>query len=169
MQQRDVEANGFTFRVRTAGDRHHPAVLLLHGFPETGFMWERLMPALAQAGYFAIAPDQRGTSPLARPEGVEHYRIDRFVEDALAVARALGVERFHLVGHDSGGTVAWRLAAFHPRKVVSLTAMSVSHPERSFPLKSWIVRSGTTASPAAAAATAGARMAKMCGSMVRRS
>src|SRR5690348_16946213 len=92
-------------------------------------MWERLMLALAEAGYFAIAPDQRGYSPLARPVGIEHYQIDKLVQDVLAIARQLRVERFHLVGHDSGGSVAWRLGAFHPQKVVSLTALSASHLE----------------------------------------
>ena len=129
IQHVEVQANGFTFRVRTAGDRHRPAVILLHGFPETAFMWERLMPVLAEAGYFVIAPDQRGYSPLARPVGVEHYQIDKLVHDVLAIARELGVRRFHLVGHDSGGSVSWRLAAFYPQKVISLTALSASHLE----------------------------------------
>ena len=80
--------------------------MLLHGFPETGFMWERLMPSIAQAGYFVRAPDQRGYSPLARPVGVEHYQIDKLVDDVLAIGKALGAERFHLVGHGAGGTVS---------------------------------------------------------------
>jgi len=103
--------------------------MLLHGFPETGFMWERLMPSIAQAGYFVMAPDQRGYSPLARPVGVEHYQIDKLVDDVLAIGKALGAERFHLVGHGAGGTVSWRLAAFHPQNVTSLTVLSASHLE----------------------------------------
>jgi hypothetical protein len=109
----EVSANGFRFTADVAGDAGAPLVLLLHGFPQTRYTWRHQLPALAAAGYRAVAPDQRGYSPGARPSGVEHYGIDALLGDALAIADACGAQRFHLVGHDWGGQLAWLLAARH--------------------------------------------------------
>ena len=78
-------------------------------------------------GYRAVAPSQRGYSRGARPEGVEAYTVTELCADVLAMAAALGRERFHLVGHDWGGSVAWALAGEHPEAVASLTAVSTPH------------------------------------------
>jgi pimeloyl-ACP methyl ester carboxylesterase len=75
-------------------------VLLLHGFPETDESYRAFLPALADAGYYAVAPNQRGYSPGARPDGVDAYAIDHLTSDTLALATALGADRFQLVGHD---------------------------------------------------------------------
>ena len=102
-------------------------VLLLHGFPQTGTCWHDALNTLADAGYRAVAPSQRGYSYGARPESVEAYRVTELCADVLAMAAALGRERFHLVGHDWGGSVAWALAGEHPKAVASLTAVSTPH------------------------------------------
>jgi pimeloyl-ACP methyl ester carboxylesterase len=124
----EVSANGFRFTADVAGDAGAPLVLLLHGFPQTRYTWRHQLPALAAAGYRAVAPDQRGYSPGARPSGVEHYGIDALLGDALAIADACGAKRFHLVGHDWGGQLAWLLAARHPERVRTLTMHSRPHP-----------------------------------------
>ena len=98
--------------------------MLLHGFPQTSACWTPLLEALAAAGYRAVAPDQRGYSPEARPTAVRAYRLPKLVADVLAVAYWLGAARIHLVGHDWGGVVAWRLAGWHPDRVATLTAVS---------------------------------------------
>ena len=103
-------------------------VLLLHGFPQSSHQWRHLLPPLASAGFCAVAPDQRGYSPRARPADVEAYHVDHLVGDALAVAEQLGWDRFHLVGHDWGAVVAWVLAARHPDRLHTVTAVSVPHP-----------------------------------------
>jgi pimeloyl-ACP methyl ester carboxylesterase len=103
-------------------------VFLLHGFPQSSYEWRYLLPVLAQAGFRAVAPDQRGYSPEARPDGVEAYHMDHLVADVLAMADRLGAERFHVVGHDGGAAVAWTIAARHPDRLRSLTAVSVPHP-----------------------------------------
>ncbi|MFN8016570.1 MAG: alpha/beta hydrolase [Acidimicrobiales bacterium] len=108
-------------------------VLLLHGFPETSWAWRYVQPPLAAAGYRSVAPDQRGYSPGARPADPARYAIDALVDDALGMADALGWDRFHLVGHDWGGTVAWHLAARAPGRVQSLAVASTPHP-RAWPL-----------------------------------
>jgi pimeloyl-ACP methyl ester carboxylesterase len=122
-----VDAGGLVFDGVAAGPVDGRLVLLLHGFPESSYEWRFALPALAAAGYRAVAFDQRGYSPGARPEGVEHYRIDHLVADVLAVADDMGGHRFDLVGHDWGAAVAWHVAARYPDRVRTLTAVSVPH------------------------------------------
>lgn len=124
----EIEANGFRFRCRCAGmEQGGEAVLLLHGFPETSHMWVPLLERLAAEGYRALAPDQRGYSPEARPKGADQYRYERLVEDVIALADAVGFGRFHLIGHDHGAGVGWALVGRDPRRVASWTALSVPH------------------------------------------
>jgi len=123
-----IAANGGSFTADVAGPERGELVLLLHGFPQTRHTWRAELAALAAAGHRAVAPDQRGYSPGARPAGIESYRIESLVADALALADALGAERFHLVGHDWGGHLAWILAAREPRRVRTLSVLSRPHP-----------------------------------------
>jgi pimeloyl-ACP methyl ester carboxylesterase len=123
-----VAVGNLSFTVDIAGPASGAPVLLLHGFPETRRMWRHQLEALARAGYRAMAPDQRGYSAGARPEGVEHYATDLLVGDALSLMDALGVARFHLVGHDWGGQLAWLIAAAHADRVLSLSVLSRPHP-----------------------------------------
>jgi len=124
----ELAANGFRFTADVAGEAGAPLVLLLHGFPQTRYTWRHQLPALAAAGFRALAPDQRGYSPGARPSGVEHYAVDALLADALALADTQDVSRFDLVGHDWGGQLAWLLAARHPERVRTLTVLSRPHP-----------------------------------------
>ncbi|MCW3816766.1 alpha/beta hydrolase [Micromonospora sp. DR5-3] len=123
-----VDARGLTFEVRTCGPEDGVPVLLLHGFPQHGGEWDGVVPALHAAGLRTYALDQRGYSPGARPAAVEAYRIPELVADAAGVLDALGVKAAHVVGHDWGAIVAWGLAAVHPERVRTLTAVSVPHP-----------------------------------------
>lgn len=123
---REIMANGLQFACREQGDAGEP-VILLHGFPETSHMWLPLMDALATAGYRCLAPDQRGYSRGARPEGIEAYRYEHLAEDIVALADGVGFERFHLVGHDHGAGVGWMVAYTYSERVRSWTAMSVPH------------------------------------------
>jgi pimeloyl-ACP methyl ester carboxylesterase len=116
------------FRARAAGPPDGELVLLLHGFPQTSWSYRHQLEALGDAGYRAVAFDQRGYSSEARPAGVERYRIPHFVADVLAVADELGGFEFHLVGHDWGAAVAWQVAGRHQDRLRTLTALSVPHP-----------------------------------------
>jgi len=118
----------YRFDGRAAGPSDGPLVLLLHGFPQSSYQWRFQLPVLAAAGFRAVAPDQRGYSPGARPEEVEAYHLDRLAEDAVAMADVLGADRFHLVGHDWGGFLAWMVAARHGGRLLSVTAVSSPHP-----------------------------------------
>jgi len=122
----EVEANGLTFRVRSAGSSGEP-VMLLHGFPETSHMWTPLLERLEADGYQAMAPDQRGYSPGARPASVDDYEYLNLIADVLALADARGWGRFHLVGHDHGAGVSWSTAHAHPERLLSHSALSVPH------------------------------------------
>ena len=123
-----VHARGMVFEARAAGSPGGRGVLLLHGFPQTSASWQHQLPALGALGMRALAFDQRGYSPGARPPEVRDYTLGELVEDALAVADDQGFERFDVVGHDWGAMVAWVIAARHPKRVRSLTALSVPHP-----------------------------------------
>jgi pimeloyl-ACP methyl ester carboxylesterase len=127
----DVELfdiNGLTFEVRTAGPKRGELVILLHGFPESSYEWRHQITALAAAGYRVLAPNLRGTSPGARPSDVEAYSLLNLVDDVLKLADAAKARRFHLVGHDWGGMVAWGTAQLFGGRLLSLTAVSVPHP-----------------------------------------
>src|SRR5215467_3294021 len=91
-----------------------PLVLLLHGASESFHMWRAQLPALAAAGFRAVAPSQRGYSAGARPPAADlaGYTIDLLIADTMAIAAACGTgkRRFHLVGHDWGGSIAWGIA-----------------------------------------------------------
>jgi pimeloyl-ACP methyl ester carboxylesterase len=124
--------SGLTFTADVAGPAGGPLVLLLHGFPESRHSWREALPELAKAGYRAVAPDQRGYSPGARPDPADlsNYAFDRLVGDALEIAAAAGYggKRFHLAGHDWGGQVSWGVANAHPERLASLTVLSRPHP-----------------------------------------
>ena len=121
-----------TFDALTAGVSGAPLVLLLHGFAESMHCWRAQVTALGDMGYRAIAPSQRGYSPGARPDPREfsHYLIDRLMDDAMAIVAAAGYgdARFHLVGHDWGGSISWGLADRYQERLASLTILSRPHP-----------------------------------------
>jgi len=119
---------GLQFRVRVRGPRDGDPVLLLHGFPQHAGMWDRVAPILHDAGLCTIAPDQRGYSPGARPAEIAAYRTSECAADAVALLDTVGAERAHVIGHDWGAMVGWRLAAHHADRVRTFTAISVPHP-----------------------------------------
>ena len=116
-----------TFDVRDRGPMGGPVAVLLHGFPERSSDWDAVAVRLHAAGVRTVAPDQRGYSPGARPSSRGSYRIAALVDDVLALVARIGVS-VHLVGHDWGAAVAWRMAAEHPAVVRTLTTVSVPHP-----------------------------------------
>ncbi|HEY2796089.1 MAG TPA: alpha/beta hydrolase, partial [Micromonosporaceae bacterium] len=122
-----LNVRGFTFDVALAGPVDGRPILLLHGFPQNRTQWDRLLPHLHAAGFTTIAPDQRGYSAGARPSEVEAYAIDELVADAVGILDALGLDAIDVVGHDWGAIVGWHLAAEHPDRVRSFTAVSVPH------------------------------------------
>jgi len=123
-----VDVGDLTFDVRVDGPSDGPPILLLHGFPETSLSWAAVTPMLATAGLRVYAPDQLGYSPGARPDEVDAYSLPNLAQVTADLMTALDLPRAHVVGHDWGANVAWALAAWHPDRVRTLTAVSVPHP-----------------------------------------
>jgi pimeloyl-ACP methyl ester carboxylesterase len=126
---KQVNVGDFTFDVRMAGPDDGEVVILLHGFPQTSYEWRHQIRALAAAGFRAVAPDQRGYSPGARPPAVEGYVLPLLVQDVIGLADAIGAERFHVAGHDWGAVVAWGVAIVARDRVITANPVSVPHPD----------------------------------------
>lgn len=122
-----VPASGVTLHVRQAG--RGPAVLLLHGFPDSSKLWLEVAPRLIAAGFRVIAPDLRGFGESDAPAAVGEYALGHVVADLRALlTRLTHDEPVHVVGHDWGAVAGWCFALEHPQVVRSLAALSVGHP-----------------------------------------
>jgi pimeloyl-ACP methyl ester carboxylesterase len=123
-----IRGDGIELEVHDDGDRDGPPVLLVHGFPDSSYLWRHQVEALTGAGLRTVVPDMRGFGESEKPAAVEHYRLMRAVADLVAVLDALDIARVRLVGHDWGAAVAWLFAALQPDRVDRLVALSVGHP-----------------------------------------
>lgn len=134
---RHVRTNGIEMNLAEAG--RGPLVVLCHGFPELSYSWRHQLPALARAGYHAVAPDQRGYGDTSRPEEVEAYDIIQLTDDMLGLLDALDEEAAVFVGHDWGAPVVWNLALRAPERVRAVVALSVPYTPRSLrpPTEIW--------------------------------
>ncbi len=99
-----------------------PAVIFVHGFPDLALTWQKQLPAVAAAGYRAIAPDMRGYGGSSCPPNVEDYAIDQLTGDLAALLDALEIDKAVFVGHDWGGFVVWAMSVLHPDRVVGIAA-----------------------------------------------
>jgi pimeloyl-ACP methyl ester carboxylesterase len=126
-----VDCNGVGFSAVVDGPEGGPAVVLLHGWPDSSRVWRHQVPALAAAGHRVIAPDLRGFGDSDRPEGTEAYRMRLLGGDVVGIVEALGVAGpFAVVGHDWGAALAWMLASvFAADRVERLAVLSAGHPE----------------------------------------
>ncbi len=124
-----LTVSNLVFDILTEGESYNEPVILLHGFPETNHMWASLMQDLGKNGFYCVAPNQRGYSPGARPNGKRNYSIENLTNDILQISRTLGVEKFHLVGHDWGAIVGWHFVQHHPDLILSWSALSVPHSQ----------------------------------------
>lgn len=132
-----LSANGLSHFVRDSGDEAAPPAILLHGFPDSSAVWDRTTPLLLEAGFRVIAPDLRGFGETDMAAKVADYEIATgAVKDVLAIMDALGAGKAHVAGHDFGAPVAWALAAQHPDRFRTLTAISVGH-SRAFLKAGW--------------------------------
>jgi pimeloyl-ACP methyl ester carboxylesterase len=125
---RIVQTNGIRMHIAEAGQG--PLVLLLHGFPELWYSWRHQLPALAEAGYHAVAPDVRGYGRSDAPEPIEAYAMKEHLADALGILDALGAENAVIVGHDWGAPMAWNSAVLHPDRYRAVVGMSVPFLQR---------------------------------------
>jgi pimeloyl-ACP methyl ester carboxylesterase len=122
-----LKVNGYAFDSLSAGSEDGELVLFLHGFPQFADVWLEIMQPVSKAGFHAVAVDQRGYSPGARPPATGDYAVDFLTSDILAFADAFGARQFHLVAHDWGGVLAWQIAAQDPDRLLTLTVLSTAH------------------------------------------
>jgi pimeloyl-ACP methyl ester carboxylesterase len=120
---------GVEIEVFVEGPADGPAVLFMHGWPDTHRLWRYQVKALSEAGYRTIAPDLRGFGESDKPEDVEAYKLAHTVVDMVAVLDACDVASARVVCHDWGAVAGWGFAAFVPDRVERLVAMSVGHPK----------------------------------------
>ena len=129
LRERRIALPDVTLHVVEAGPEDGPTVILLHGFPETGWGWRHQIGALARAGFRVVVPDQRGYGLSDKPGPVGAYRLARLGGDVVALADAIGAPTIGLAGHDWGGIVAWWVAARHPERVGRLAILNAPHPD----------------------------------------
>ncbi len=124
-EPRFVETNGLRMAVYEQGQG--PAVIFLHGFPELAYSWRHQLPALAQAGYRAIAPDLRGYGRTTAPPAVTDYRMSELIADIHGLLDALELERATFVGHDWGALILWHMAMLAPQRIERLVILNIPH------------------------------------------
>ena len=129
LTHRYLNVNGLRMHVAEQGQG--PLVVLCHGWPELGRSWRHQLPALAAAGFRAVAPDMRGYGQTDAPSDVAAYSILHLVGDVVALVAALGEQKAYVVGHDWGSTVAWNAAAMRPDLFPAVVGMSVPARARS--------------------------------------
>ena len=127
-EPRFVSTNGLRMAVYEQGQG--PAVLLLHGFPELAYSWRHQLPALANAGFRAIAPDLRGYGRTGGPDDVEAYGIHDLMADVEGMMDALGLDTATLVGHDWGALLMWHFAMSKPERIDRLVGLNIPHTPR---------------------------------------
>ena len=120
-------STGVTLNVALAGDPASPAVILLHGFPESHRTWREVAPRLHDE-FCLVMPDQRGFAGSDLPQNVDAYKTDLLIDDIFALADALSLDRFAVVGHDWGGAVAWGAALRGDARLTRLAIVNAPHP-----------------------------------------
>ena len=128
LRHRVLSANGIRIHCAEQGDG--PVVLFVHGFPESWYSWRHQLPAMAEAGYRAVAIDVRGYGRSSKPVAVDAYRMVNLVGDNLGVLDALGVDRAAIIGHDWGSPIAANSALLRPDRFASLALLSVPYSPR---------------------------------------
>jgi pimeloyl-ACP methyl ester carboxylesterase len=127
---RMIETNGIHLHVAEQGEG--PIVILCHGFPECWYSWRHQLPALAKAGFRAVAPDLRGYGRSDRPEEVEKYTILHNIGDIVGLVDALGAKQAVIAGHDIGAAIAWQTALLRPDRFRAVIALSPPFRSRGF-------------------------------------
>ena len=125
---RTIETNGIRMRLAEAGAG--PLVVLCHGFPESWYSWRHQLPALAEAGFRAVAPDMRGYGQTDRPEPIDQYTLLHMIGDMVGLLDALGVDQAVIAGHDWGAPVAWHAALLRPDRFRGVIGLSVPYRPR---------------------------------------
>ncbi len=123
-----LPTNGIRLHIVQSGSRYSPLVILLHGFPEFWYGWQRQIQPLVEAGFRVWAPDQRGYNLSDKPLGISSYRLDELEKDVIGLINAAGVDKCYLVGHDWGAATAWWVAVNNPERIHRMAVLNMPHP-----------------------------------------
>ena len=132
IKSKKIKIDQLEFDCIVSGNESDELVILLHGFPESSYVFRNMIEDLASLGYYCIAPNMRGYSSNARPKGRKNYSIKYLVNDVLEIAKSANKKQFHLVGHDWGSAIGWQVVHDHPELITSWTGISVPHPQSFF-------------------------------------
>ena len=130
IRHRQIQTNGISMHIAEAGADDGPLVVMVHGFPELWYSWRHQLPALAEAGYHAVAPDVRGYGDTDKPHEIEAYSMREMVADTVGILDALGEEQARVIGHDWGSPIAWNSAVLHPERFRAVVSLSVPYLPR---------------------------------------
>ena len=119
-----AQVNGIEMAYYEAGPRQGVPIVLCHGFPELAFSWRHQIKALAAAGRWVIAPDQRGYGLTSRPEAVTDYDLAHLTGDLVGLLDHLGVAKAIFCGHDWGGIIVWQMPLLHPDRVAGVIGLN---------------------------------------------
>ncbi|MCH8072794.1 MAG: alpha/beta hydrolase [Proteobacteria bacterium] len=123
-----VNTGGINLAVHEMGEG--PPVILIHGFPELAYSWRHQLPALASAGYRAIAPDMRGYGGSDKPPQVDDYTIQKLIGDVEGLMAALSIDKAVVIGHDWGAMLTWQMALLAPQRMAGLITLNIPHIPR---------------------------------------
>lgn len=124
-----IETNQIKLHVVTDGPTDGTPVILLHGFPEFHYGWRKQVPALTEAGFYVITPDQRGYNLSEKPKGISSYKLESLAKDIIGLFDHYGIQKARLVGHDWGAVVAWYVGIRYPERLEKLAILNVPHPD----------------------------------------
>lgn len=128
ISHKTIHTNGINMHIAEAGEG--PLVVMCHGWPESWYSWRHQLMALADAGFHAVAPDQRGYGQTDKPEAIDQYTQLHLTGDIIGLMDALGEETAVIAGHDWGGPVAWNTALFRPDRIRAVVGLSVPYLPR---------------------------------------
>ena len=123
----EVNIGNLKFDCRVTGIKENELIIFLHGFPETSYMWKNLMNDLSELGFYCVAPNQRGFSKNACPKSKQSYSLNKLSNDVIEIAKSLGKSKFHLIGHDWGAAIGWKVVHDNQDAILSWTGISVPH------------------------------------------
>lgn len=128
-ETKKIKVDNLTFDCRIEGKEEGDLIIFLHGWPETSYMWKKLMSSLSKRGFYCVAPNLRGYSQGACPKEIEQYSLDKLVDDVIGIFKSFNKSNFHLIGHDWGAIIGWKLTCDYKDKILSWTGISVPHPQ----------------------------------------
>jgi len=129
-EQQFLQINGVCYFVKTVGDKSRPLILFLHGFPDSWYTWRHQLAEVADAGYYAVAPDMLGCGETDAPLEIERYSQDRMAQDIVGIMDALDHEKAIIVGHDLGASLTWQICLLYPDRVRAVVALSIPYGGR---------------------------------------